>query len=201
MSLTDVILTVVGVGLLLITIGTRIDIQKLNSRLSNDEAVTKTLLNDFKHVNEQFNSFRIPTSFLSDYNVLLENAPRVLPLYPLTTLSSTDLKAFKSALSFNNYYEITKMGKEYFLAYPGIGTTFSIQILSSAFPKKVLKFVRMLRDQQIPAFEISYSNTSALFIGVFPNYESASEYASKTSKIVFQSVKATPSSWIIRPIP
>ncbi len=201
MSLTDVILTVVGVGLLLITIGTRIDIQKLNSRLSNDEAVTKTLLNDFKHVNEQFNSFRIPTSFLSDYNVLLENAPRVLPLYPLTTLSSTDLKAFKSALSFNNYYEITKMGKEYFLAYPGIGTTFSIQILSSAFPKKVLKFVRMLRDQQIPAFEISYTNTSALFIGVFPDYESASEYASKISKIVFQSVKATPSSWIIRPIP
>jgi hypothetical protein len=200
MSLTDVILTVVSVGLLLLIIGTKMDVQKLNAKVSNNQATAQILLNDYSDMKKQLDSFRTPDSFL-DYSVLLENAARILPLYPLTTLNSTDLKSFKKVISFNNFYEITKMDDEYFIAYPGVGTTFSIQVLSSSFPKKVLRLVNSLRAQQIPAFEIPYPNTTALFIGVFPNYNLASEYASKTSEIIYQTVKATPSSWIIRPIP
>ena len=200
MNLTDMILTVASVGLLLLIMGTKMDVQKLNTKMSNDQATIQILLNDYSDMKKQLDSFRMPDSFF-DYSVLLENAARILPLYPLTTLDSTDLKNFKKVVSFNDFYEITKMGDEYFIAYPGVGTTFSIQVLSSSFPKKVLRLVSSLRAQQIPAFEIPYPNTTALFIGVFPNYKLASEYASQTSQIIFQTVKATPSSWIIRPIP
>lgn len=200
MSITDVFLIIASVGLLLMVAGVNANVQKLSTQVSNNQAGIQTLFEDFSNVKSQMNSFKLSKPFMK-YPFLLENAPRVLPSYPLVTVIATDLEDFIPALSTNSFYEITKMNEEYFLAYPGIGTTFLIQVLSSSYSDKVLKIVNSLRGKAIPAFEIIYENTAALFVDVFPNYELASKYASSVSTILYPTVKSTAASWIVRQIP
>lgn len=121
----------------------------------------------------------------------------------LTTTTATSLSAVNSILSGVNNYEITQENGLYYIAYPGNGVTYSIQILSSPYPDRVLALVKSLRNIGIPAFKIDYSTQSALFIGVFTGYTPALNYAHSmnSDSSVTSMVGSTLSSWLIRTIP
>ncbi|MGC8544472.1 hypothetical protein [Athalassotoga sp.] len=120
----------------------------------------------------------------------------------LTTTTSTSLSAVNAMLSGINTYEIAQENGLYYVAYPGKGVTYSIQILSSPYPDRVLALVKSLRNLGIPAFKIDYSTQSALFIGVFTGYTPALNYANSiTSNPNVTSMIGTVSSWLIRTIP
>ncbi len=199
MSTTNIFILAISLGLLLFLMSIKTDVQNLKIKVSNDKASIQTLFENLSKLKTQVNQFKFSRSLMNYLN-LLQNAPRILPVYPLVTVSSTNLQDFGTILSVSGLYEITKMKKEYFLAYPGIGTTFSIQILSSS-ATKVTKLVNVLRSESIPAFEIIYGNVAGLFVGVFPNHKLAVSYASDVSKTLYPTVRATMASWIIRTIP
>jgi len=147
-------------------------------------------------------NMNLPYRSITGYSTLLNNAPRIFPIYPLTTIESTSLEKFTNIISMNgDIYEIGKMGGMYYLAYPSLGTTFSIQVLSSPYQNRVVGIVNTLREESIPAFAITYGNETGLFVGVFPNYTIATEYASDISNEMYQTVGSTESSWLIRTIP
>ncbi len=137
------------------------------------------------------------------YPLLLANAPESLSSnISLTTITATNLDALKPLLSSTNTYEITQMNNLYYFAYPGSGVTYSIQVLSSPYPDRVLSLVKSLRSAGVPAFKIDYSSQSGLFIGVFPDYNSASTYANAISTPNVTSIVGSgASSWLIRTIP
>ncbi len=120
----------------------------------------------------------------------------------LTTTTATSLSAINFILSGVNTYEITQENGLYYVAYPGNGVTYSIQILSSPYPDRVLALVKSLRNLGIPAFKIDYSTQSALFIGVFTGYTPALNYANSiSSNSNLTSMIGSVSSWLIRTIP
>ncbi|MGC9139718.1 hypothetical protein [Athalassotoga sp.] len=130
-------------------------------------------------------------------------APSLSPSISLLTTTATSLSGVDAILSGVTTYEITKSNSIYYVAYPGKGTTYSIQILSSPYPDRVLALVNALRNIGIPAFKIDYLNLSALFIGVFTGYNAALNYANSISAnpAVTSVVQSTVSSWLIRQIP
>ncbi|BBJ27900.1 hypothetical protein [Athalassotoga saccharophila] len=136
-------------------------------------------------------------------SLILGSAPSLNPSVNLLTTTATSLSGVSAILSGVTTYEITKSDGIYYIAYPGKGTTYSIQILSSPYPDRVLALVNALRNIGIPAFKIDYSNLSALFIGVFTGYNSALSYANSISAnpAVTSIVQSTVSSWLIRQIP
>ncbi len=120
----------------------------------------------------------------------------------LTTVTATTLSAVNSIISSVSTYEVTQVNGLYYVAYPGSGVTYSIQILSSPYPDRVLALVQSLRSAGIPAFKIDYSTQSALFIGVFPTYMTALNYANSVSNSnVVSIVGSGISSWLVRQIP
>jgi hypothetical protein len=137
------------------------------------------------------------------YPLLLANAPQSLSSnVNLVTVTATNLDAVKPILSSTNVYEITEMNGIYYLAYPGSGVTYSIQVLSSPYPDRVLSLVKALRSAGVPAFKIDYSTQSGLFIGVFPDYTSATNYANAISNSTVTSIVGSgASSWLARQIP
>lgn len=160
----------------------------------------QTFSGETQNLNANINAIKLSKPL--KYNILLENAPRTIPILPLATIAATDLEDFLPVLSVNNLYEITQVGTQFFLSYPAVGgTTFSIQILSSPHPERVLKIIDVLRKQNIPSFDIQYGDQYGLFTGVFPNYAIANQYASSISELIFPTVGSTMSSWLIRQIP
>ncbi len=138
------------------------------------------------------------------YTSLLREAPLTLPAsISLSTVSSTNLNDFKSILSKTNTYEIAQYDGKYFLAYPALfGKTYSIQILSSPYPDRVMDILKTLRSMSQPAFMINYANQSALFIGVFPTYSEVKGYlASLDASSLTKVVDTKPSEWVLRTIP
>lgn len=138
------------------------------------------------------------------YTTILKNAPLTVSSSAiLDTISSTDIKSFKSILEGTGAYEITEYNGMYNLAYQNnFGTTYSIQIVSSPYPDRVMDLVKKLRSLGQPAFEINYANQSGLFIGVFPTYSQAKEYASSISSTSILSIVGTgPKNWLPRKIP
>jgi flagellar basal body-associated protein FliL len=137
------------------------------------------------------------------YPLLLTNAPESLSSsLSLTTITATNLDSLKPILSTTGTYEITQVNNLYYFAYPGSGLTYSIQILSSPYPDRVLSLVKALRSAGVPAFKIDYASQSGLFIGVFPDYNSASNYANAISTPNITSITGSgASSWLVRTIP
>ncbi len=137
------------------------------------------------------------------YPLLLANAPESLNSnVSLTTITATNLNAVKPILSSTNVFEVTQVNGIYYLAYPGSGVTYSIQVLSSPYPDRVLELVKSLRSAGIPAFKIDYSTQSGLFIGVFPDYTTASNYANAISNSTVSGIVGSgASSWLPRQIP
>ncbi|GEM_PF-1979340 len=201
MSIYEIGVIVVSVFLLILFSGLNATVQNLKAQVSNDTAMVQTLSGELNNLKSEINPMKFSKSFMQ-YPILFENAPRTLPSLPLNTVTATNLEAFIPILSVNNVYEITEMNGRYFLAYPMVeGSTFSIQILASPYFDRVLKIVNILRGQNIPAFNIKYGNQFELFVGVFPNYTYATQYASTISLTIFPTVGSTSSSWLIRQIP
>ncbi len=138
------------------------------------------------------------------YSNILYNAPLTIPsTVTLETKSSTNIDTFRSILRSTKIYEITEYNGTYNLAYSAkFGTTYSIQIVSSPFPDRIMSLVKKLRSLGQPAFEINYASQSGLFIGVFPSYSQAKQYASTISSTSIISLVGTkPHNWIERAIP
>lgn len=201
MSIYETAILVLSILLLMLFAGLNMSVQTLKTQVSNNTATIQALSNEITTLKSEINPIKLSKTFMK-YSILFENAPRTFPPLPLNTVSATNLEDFIPILSVNNFYEITQMNGQYFLAYPAAGgSTFSIQILSSPYPDRVLKIVNLLRGQNIPAFNIQYGNQFSLFVGVFPNYTFATQYASTISQMIYPTVSSTMSSWLIRQIP
>ncbi|WP_036224925.1 hypothetical protein [Mesoaciditoga lauensis] len=138
------------------------------------------------------------------YTALLRDAPLSLSAsVALSTISSTNLSTFKPILSKVNTYEIAQANGEYYLAYPAaFGKTYSIQLLSSPYPDRVLDILKTLRSMGQPAFKIDYANGSALFLGVFPTYSDVKKYfTTLDASPIVKVAKTKPSNWVLRTIP
>lgn len=200
MSIYEIILFVFSISLLILLSSLNMTVQNLKTEVSNNTTLINSLSNQVQQINSQIPP-KIPSSFLS-YDTLFQNAPKTLPALPLDTAVATNLKAFANILSMNQFYEITKFGDQYFLAYPAVGgSTFSIQILSSPYSDRVMKIINVLRGQSVPSFDIQYGNQYSLFVGVFPNYVVATKYMSSVASVVSSLTGATSTSWLIRQIP
>ncbi len=139
-----------------------------------------------------------------EYTSLLRDAPLSLSSsVTLSTISSTNLNAFKAVLSKYSVYEITQANGKYYLSYPAsFGKTYSFQVLSSPYPDRVLDIVKTLRTMGQPAFKIDYANQSALFLGVFPTPSEGRAYRSTLNASTLVKVLGTkPSEWVLRHIP
>jgi len=139
-----------------------------------------------------------------EYTSLLRDAPLSLSSsLTLSTISSSNLSAFKTELSKYKVYEITQANGKYYLSYPAsFGTTYSLQMLSSPYPDRVLDIVKTLRSMGQPAFKIDYASQSALFLGVFPTSSEGVAYRSTLdSTLLVKIVGTKPSGWMIRRIP
>ncbi len=201
MSIYEVIAITISISLLVLFTGMNMTVQTLKTELYNDETAIQSLSQEISDLKSGVNAIRLSKPFMK-YDILFNDAPEILPKLPLNTVTATSLEDLSPILSVNSLYEIMQMSNQYFLAYPAIGgSTFSIQILSSPYFDRVLKNVRTLRGADIPAFEIQYGNNAGLFIGVFPTYTLATQYASSISQILFSTVGSTMSSWLIRQIP
>ncbi len=148
-------------------------------------------------------SSQTTTSSQNAIMTLILNSPQSLsPNITLTTTTATSLAGVNSILSGVSTYEVTQENGLYYVAYPGNGVTYSIQVLSSPYPDRVLALVKSLRNAGIPAFKIDYSTQSALFIGVFTGYTPALNYANSISANPnITSMIGSVSSWLIRTIP
>ncbi len=201
MSIYEMVLLVFSILLLVLFSSLNMTVQSMKSEISNNSAMISSLSNQVEALKSTVNPVKITPSFLK-YDILFQNASRTLPSLPLNTIESTNLQDFSNVLSMNEYYEITKFGDRYFLAYPAVGgSTFSIQVLSSPYSERVMKIINNLRGQNIPAFDIQYGSQYSLFVGVFPNYVVATQYASAVSEMIFSTTGATYTSWLIRQIP
>ncbi|MGC8545701.1 hypothetical protein [Athalassotoga sp.] len=201
MSIYEIVILVLSVFLLVLFSGLNMTVQTLKTQISNNTTTIQALSGELTTLKSEINPVKLSKPFMQ-YSILFENAPRTLPSFPLNTVTATNLEDFIPILSVNDFYEITQMNKQYFLAYPAAGgSTFSIQILSSPYSDRVLKIVNLLRGQNIPAFDIQYGSQFSLFAGVFPNYVAATQYASAISSAIFPTVGSTLSSWLIRQIP
>ena len=139
-----------------------------------------------------------------EYSTLLRDAPLTVPPdAKLSTISSSNLNAFKSILSKENVYEIAQANGKYYLAYKGsFGKTYAVQILSSPYPDRVLDILKTLRSMGQPAFEVDYANQSALFLGVFPTYSEGKAYLTTLDATPIAKIVGTsPSGWLLRSIP
>ncbi len=138
------------------------------------------------------------------YTLMLNKAPLTInSSETLSTVVSTNLESFKSILEANSVYEITEASGTYYLAYPAnFNKTYSIQMLSSPYPDRVLNLVQQLRGLGLPAFKIDYASQSGLFIGVFNTYSAAEGYAQTiSSSAVINVVGSGSSNWMPRTIP
>ncbi len=138
------------------------------------------------------------------YITLLRNAPLTISSsVELTTISSTDITSFKSILEKTKLYEIMESNGIYNIAYPALfGETYSIQLLSSPYPDRVMNLLKNLRGVNQPAFKIDYANQSALFLGVFSTYSKAKKYLASIDSTSLASIVGTkPSGWLLRRIP
>lgn len=146
----------------------------------------------------------LQTQSQSGFMALISNAAQSIGSnVTLTTTTATSLSAVDSMLAGVNTYEIAQENGLYYVAYPGNGVTYSIQMLSSPYPDRVLALVKSLRNLGIPSFKIDYSTQSALFIGVFTGYTPALNYANSinANPNVTSLVGSGVSSWLIRTIP
>ncbi len=136
-----------------------------------------------------------PISYVS----LLRNAPLSIPsTLVMSTISSTNLNGLKATLSTTKVYEITEFNGVYYLSYPAnFGKTYSIQLLSSPYPDRVMNIVKTLRTMGKPAFAINYADQSALFVGVFPTYKAADEYQKTLNATSLKSIVGT-TKWLPR---
>ncbi len=136
------------------------------------------------------------------YVTLLRSAPLTIPSsIELTTVSSTDITSFKSILEKTRIYEIMESNGTYSIAYPAsFGKTYSIQLLSSPYPDRVMDLLKTLRGAGQPAFKIDYPSQSALFLGVFSTYSKADKYLKSIDSTPLISVVGT-SKWLLRRIP
>ncbi len=184
--------------------------QKISTTQSNLSALSNqvgSLLSNLQNLAQPQPSTSQQTIVASSTNplmpLILGGAPSLNPSVNLYTTTATSLSGVNAILSGVTTYEITKSDGIYYVAYPGKGTTYSIQILSSPYSDRVLALVNTLRNIGIPAFKIDYSNLSALFIGVFTGYNAALNYANSISAnpAVTSIVQSTVSSWLIRQIP
>ncbi len=138
------------------------------------------------------------------YITLLRNAPLTISSsVELTTISSTDITSFKSILEKTKLYEIMESNGIYNIAYPALfGETYSIQLLSSPYPDRVMNLLKNLRGVNQPAFKVDYANQSALFLGVFSTYSKAKKYLASIDSTSLASIVGTkPSGWLLRRIP
>ncbi len=201
MNLYEVILFAVSISLFVLLTNVSNTVRSFEAQISNNNSNVTALNERMSDLESDLNSIRLSKPLMG-YDTLFVDAPEVLPPLPLNTVTATNLKDLMPILSVNTLYEITKVKDRYFLAYPFMdGSAFSIQILSSPYSDRVLKIVRTLRGESIPAFEIPYEKTNGLFVGIFPSYAVAFEYANSISKTIYPTVNSTLSSWLIRQIP
>ncbi len=135
------------------------------------------------------------------YTALLRNAPLTVPSsVELSTVSSTDVTFFKTILEKTRIYEIMEYNGVYSLAYPAsFGKTYSIQLLSSPYPDRIIDLLKTLREMNQPVFKIDYASQSALFLGVFSTYSKAKEYLKSINSTTLTSVVGSkPSNWLPR---
>jgi hypothetical protein len=185
--------------------------QKINNTQSNLTSLTNqvgNLLTSLQSLSTSSQSSQPSNTVASSVpssgaNPIMMNATQSLnSSISLKTITATSLSAVSSIVSNVNAYEITPVNGIYYLAYPGSGVTYSIQVLSSPYPDRVLSLVKALRSAGVPAFKIDYSTQSGLFIGVFPDYTSATNYANAISNSTVTSIVGSgASSWLARQIP
>ncbi len=184
--------------------------QKIANTQSNITSLTNqvgSLITNLQSLSAQSQTSQpVPSQTASPQNALMalisNSTQSISSNVTLTTTTATSLSGVNSILSGVNTYEVTQENGLYYVAYPGNGVTYSIQILSSPYPDRVLALVKSLRNAGIPAFKIDYSTQSALFIGVFTGYTPALNYANSISaNSNVTSMIGSVSSWLIRTIP
>jgi len=222
------VILVVIVGLLIATIGWLAGVNgRMNSvekQVNNEKVAISSLTTAVASLTAKVDDLTLKASRLSSnikvnlptlsstyvsiqsmkYTTILRNAPLTIPSSAtLATISSTDIKSFNSILEGTRIYEITEFNGTYNLAYPAnFGMTYSIQLVSSPYPDRVMNLVKNLRSIGQPAFEINYANQSGLFVGVFPTYSQAKEYVSSIGSTSIVSIVGTkPQNWLPRKIP
>lgn len=182
---------------------TQSNLSALSNQVGNLMANLQSLTTSLQTSQQQSLSASGPASGSNLMALIAGAAPSLGSNVNLVTTTATSLNGVNSIISGARVYEITESDNLYYVAYPGKGVTYSIQILSSPYPDRVLAIVNALRNIGIPAFKIDYSNLSALFIGVFTGYNPALNYANSISANpnVTSIVQSTVSSWLIRQIP
>ncbi len=218
-----IFLTLIGVVLALLGWVTSLNgrLKEVGNSLRSTEAQIQDLTTSVASLTEKVSALSISASRLNQnisvnlpslgatsvslqsmgYVSLLRNAPLSVPSsLMMSTVNSSSLQSFKSVLSKVKTYEITEFNGVYYLAYPAdFGKTYSIQLLSSPYPDRVMDVVKTLRSMGKPAFAINYANQSALFLGVFPTYKEAKAYQQSLNATALKAIIGT-AKWLLRPI-
>lgn len=217
LALVAIIIAIIG---WMSTLGGRITSMK--EEIKNEQNSISSLLTSMASLTEKVNTLeasrltnRVAVNLPSlvstytsiqpmEYITLLRSAPLTVPSsIELSTVSSTDITSFKSILEKTRIYEIMENNGTYSIAYPAsFGKTYSIQLLSSPYPDRIMDLLKTLRGISQPVFKIDYANQSALFLGVFSTYLEAKEYSKSINSTSLTSVVGTkPSKWLPRRIP